>query len=409
MLPSVKTALFGMFGVGNLGNEASLEAMLRYLRHEVPRAELLCICPDPTRVSKYHRVRAVPTTVPFSGVAFKPPGRALKRFRRLHDIASWRHALRALGGTDSLVIPGTGILDDFGTSPRGMPYDLFRWCMAARIRGARVKFASVGAGPIRHPASRWLMKTAARLADYRSFRDTDSQTFLASLGCRTHHDPVVPDLVFSLPTPFSTVLDSPSRPLTVGVGVMAYFGWSNDATAGLQTYRKYLADLAEFVLWLLQEGCKVRLLIGESADFRASRDLMEVPSLAPDLHQGRFRPAVRTESIHDLLEQIATTQIVVATRYHNIVAALMLNKPVVSLGYAPKNRELLADMGMPGYCQDVERLDLPLLKRQFLEAVERRSEIGARIERRLIEYRQSLADQFEALFRPAGRPATRVN
>ena len=37
---------------------------------------------------------------------------------------------------------------------------------------------------------------------------------------------------------------------------------------------------------------------------------------------------------------------VVATRYHNVICALKLAKPVVSVGYAAKNVAIMADMGL---------------------------------------------------------------
>ena len=30
-----------------------------------------------------------------------------------------------------MIEPGTGILDDFGEGPYGMPFDLFGWCLVA--------------------------------------------------------------------------------------------------------------------------------------------------------------------------------------------------------------------------------------------------------------------------------------
>ena len=70
-------------------------------------------------------------------------------------------------------------------------------------------------------------------------------------------------------------------------------------------------------------------------------------------------------SLHDLMRQIATTDVVVATRYHNVVCALKLGKPTVSVGYAEKNDALMAEMGLGSFCQHVERLDLDLLIEQF--------------------------------------------
>ena len=42
-----RIALFGNFGTGNLGNEATLQAMLYNLRSHLPNAEISCICPGP--------------------------------------------------------------------------------------------------------------------------------------------------------------------------------------------------------------------------------------------------------------------------------------------------------------------------------------------------------------------------
>ena len=69
------------------------------------------------------------------------------------------------------------------------------------------------------------------------------------------------------------------------------------------------------------------------------------------------------------MRQIAATDVVVATRYHNVVCALKLGKPTVSVGYAEKNDVLMAEMGLGGFCQHVERLDLDRLIEQFTQLV----------------------------------------
>ena len=53
-------ALFGLFGVGNLGNEASLRAALIDLRRIAPEVRLVCVCAYPERVVAEHGVEAVP-------------------------------------------------------------------------------------------------------------------------------------------------------------------------------------------------------------------------------------------------------------------------------------------------------------------------------------------------------------
>lgn len=414
----MRIALFGMFGIGNIGNDASLEAALHYLREGLPSADVLCICPEPELVMSQHGVRAVPTAPPAASGGLRSGygsrvGAVVGRFRRhlrLREIHNWSYALRVLRDSDLLAIPGTGILDDFGTTPRGMPYDLFRWCVSARVRRSKVRFLSIGAGPIHNPASRLLMKAAAGLADYRTFRDAGSRSYMASIGCNTHHDGVVPDLVFSLPIPDAT--DSwagrAERPL-VGVNVMAYRGWAHDEGRGEGIYRRYIEKLASFVAWLLDRGYEIRLLIGEDRDLAACNDLREA-TLTVEPERGRtLEIASQVGTMTDLLKAMQATDLVVATRYHNLVAALMLARPVVSLGYAPKNADLMAQVGMAAYCQSIDDFDIELLKSQFEELWSRRQLVARQVERAVGKFRRPLADQFNDVFASAAASVDRQN
>ena len=56
---------------------------------------------------------------------------------------------------------------------------------------------------------------------------------------------------------------------------------------------------------------------------------------------------------------------VVATRYHNVICALQLGKPTISLGYAKKNVVLMEDMGLPEFCQYADSIDVGKLIEQF--------------------------------------------
>jgi polysaccharide pyruvyl transferase WcaK-like protein len=89
---------------------------------------------------------------------------------------------------------------------------------------------------------------------------------------------------------------------------------------------------------------------------------------------------------------------VVATRFHNVVAALLLAKPVLSIGYAAKNDELMADMGLAAYCPAIEELDVERLKEQLLRLRAEREEIAATIAARARAYRAALDAQHAALF-----------
>jgi polysaccharide pyruvyl transferase WcaK-like protein len=395
-----RIGLLGLFGSGNSGNDGSLEAMIAFLRRVRPDAELVCFCACSAdardRIAGDFEIAAVPFALP------KPANPVLRVLDRLslrapRQLASLVRAVLQMRRVDLLIIPGTGILDDFQDGPLGMPLVLFGWCLAAKLRGVPIAFVSIGAGPIQHPISRWLMKSAIVLADYRSYRDTVSKAFMQSIGFDTRDDAVYPDIAFRLPAPApARRRDGGDGRLVVGVGVMTYYGWRNKGARGAAIYATYRETITNFVLWLLDRGHLVRVLMGAEGDRRAVADLMTSVAVArPDLPQGGLF-ADPVASLHDLMRQIADTDVVVATRFHNIVCALKLGKPTVSLGYAEKNDVLMAEMGLARFCQHIERLKLDLLIEQFTALVADRVLYERTLRAVNLAYQERL-DQQEAL------------
>lgn len=393
-------ALFGLFGIGNFGNEASLVAMLRHLRAHRPGTDITAICTYPDRVRRDHAISALPIRRPNEyrrsrHLAVRLLHRFFVRFPR--EISHWIQAIRFFRRVPNLVIPGTGILDDYAVVPSDLPYALFKWCVAARLAGARVLFLSVGAGPISHPLSRWLMKSAARAACYRSYRDRRSLDFMRSIKFDTAADSVFPDLVFSLPVPErpATPPDPGRKNLIVALGVMTYYGWANDAEAGENTFQTYIDKIVRFAGYLLQEGHSIRLVIGEHSDRRAADELQARLPTASIHSVPPFCAVPQIDSLEDVLREIAAADIAVVTRFHNAVCALMLDKPVVSIGYSDKNDSLLADMGLGAFCQHIDSFDLATLIRQFEEIARELPTHTARIQARRQEYQRRLGVQFD--------------
>jgi len=375
--PASKTstiALFGNFGSNNFGNEGSLLAMVEFLRRERPEAQLFCICTDPSTVRNSLGMPAIPIrrSGRFGELSHRVVRIPLKVLGRVRNLAK---AFLDIRRADVMIIPGTGILDDFGEPPHGMPLDILMWCFAARMSGTKVAFASIGAGPIGHPVSRWLMVSAAKLAHYRSYRDTRSKEFMRNAGLNVENDAVYPDVVFKLPTPKpassaeSTSVTSRTGVLTVGLGVMKYDGWYGFAHDGGAIFDLYLDKLARFVTHLLERGHRVKLLTGETTDMEAVDALLARLRVVA---AGSVTERVSTglvSSLHDLMEEISETDIVIATRFHNIVCALKMEKPVISLGYSAKNDVLLAEMGLDEYCQHVDTFDVEVLIAQFEKSI----------------------------------------
>lgn len=403
-MPADTITLFGNFGTQNLGNEYTLKAILENLRARMPQARFNCVCPDPVDAQARYGMPAILMSYRqakrFQSASRR--GGVLRLLRRLflrlpREVLEWFRAFRALRGTRMLVMTGTGMLGDFGIGPLDLHYEILKWSAAAKLRGAKVVFASVGAGPIADPLSRWIVKRAVSLADYRSYRDAFSKEYLARIGFDSRGDRVYPDLAFSLEPPAGARHGSGDRRV-VGVGLMDYYGSRSSKERGEGVYRRYVEKLSDFVEWLLDHGYTVHLLVGDLAyDTRVRGDVRRT------LHQRGARWSeeklvdVPISSVEDLIARLAEVDLLVATRFHNLLLALMLGKPVVAVSYHEKIASLMEGVGLGGYCQHVDRLDVRRLTEQFAALERDRDGVASMVARKRDEYRRALDDQYAVL------------
>src|SRR5262249_9784608 len=306
------------------------------------------------------------------------------------EIAQWGSGYRYLRGVDTLVVPGTGILCDYSTGPLAWPYAIFKWVTLAKLRGCRVACVSLGAGPISYRLTEWFLRWSLFLADYRSYRDNYSKQFLRKRGFGVSDDPVYPDLVFSLPAEILPKAPVPNaRKLVVGLGVKDHFGLLgryDSASDGKNA--RFSASLGTFLLWLLQHGYRVRLLVGDDVYDQAPKErllrLVRDRGVTPADGQLISEPI---GSLEDLLPQIGATDIVISPRYHNVLIGLMMGKPGLSLSYNEKFRALMASVGLGEYCQDIDALDVDLLIGQFLELEKIADSLGPQLRERAEDFR----------------------
>src|SRR5262249_17509566 len=138
--------------------------------------------------------------------------------------------------------------------------------------------------------------------------------------------------------------------------------------AGAKEYRDYLAVMADFVVWLHARGHAVRLIIGDAQyDTHVREDLIALL----EARGAHVRPPLLMSepvpTVDELLRQLRATDIVISPRFHNLVLALMLNKPVIALSDLPKVTALLGELGMERFCLALENLETAGLTALFSE------------------------------------------
>ncbi|MFD0033453.1 polysaccharide pyruvyl transferase family protein [Streptomyces sp. NPDC055059] len=381
----VRVGVFGLLGSGNLGNDGSLEAVLGYLRAEHPDAVVDALCGGPEAVAarygipatRLHWYRGEYRTASRAGaIAAKGLGKLVDVFRT----AAWvrRH--------DVVIVPGMGVLEaTLPLRPWGFPYSLFLLCASGRLLRTRVALVSVGATAIGNRPTRALVRWSARLATYRSYRDTQSRDAMRATGVNTARDEVYPDLAFALPTPPASTPSGPPGP--VCVGVMDFHGGNDDRARAEEIHRRYLDGTIRFVRALVEEGRPVRLLTGDDCDASVVATIL-------DAVDSPLVTAAEPSSLADLMKEMAAADTVVATRYHNLICALKTGTPTLALSYAAKSEALMDRMGLAAYCHPAREVDADRLLKQFRELEER----SAELRRTLAERNQDAARQLKGQF-----------
>ena len=390
-----RVGLFGLLGSGNIGNDASMESVLRYLRADHPDAVVDAMCKGPATVTERYGIVAISLgwyqkyeqrASGVMAIVLKALGKGVDVFRTVRWVR--RH--------DVVIVPGMGVLE--ATLPLRaweMPYAMFLVSASGRLFGTKVALVSVGASAINQRLTRWLFDSAARLAFYRSYRDIGSRDVMRQRGVDVTQDRVYTDLAFGIPVPPY----EPGDPQTVGVGVMDYHGSNDDRSQAAEIYASYVETMKLFVRWLVDSGRRVRLLVGDTNN----ADQNVVPEILIDLraHRPDLDPAwVVAEPISsfaELMHVMAPAGIVVATRFHNMICALTLSKPTISLGYAPKFTALMSDMGLSDFCQSTNTIDFRQLMEQFTELDKRQAQLRRSIMEGRIAKARLVDDQFAEL------------
>jgi polysaccharide pyruvyl transferase WcaK-like protein len=180
---------------------------------------------------------------------------------------------------------------------------------------------------------------------------------------------------------------------------MAYYGSNDDRREADAIYATYVANVTRFVQWLVDGGRKVRLLIGDAngSDDGAVRDVLAgLRVQRPDLESSQV-VAQPMSSLADVMRELALAGSVVATRYHNVLCGLRLSRPTISLGYSAKHEALMAEMGVPEFCQPANPLDVDMLIKRFAELESRSTRIRQVLQDRNLVSEQRLDEQFAAL------------
>ena len=237
--------------------------------------------------------------------------------------------------------------------------------------------------------TRWMFRSAARMANYRSYRDTLSRDAMRDLGVDVSHDEVFPDLALALETP------PPRRePDLVGVGMMNFRGRSEDRAHAASIHEQYATAMEEAVRRLIAGGWRVLLLVGDVEDIPVVERVHA--GVATDAPPGSVEVAT-IHTFEELLEGIARTYLFMGTRYHNVLASLSLGTPTISISYASKNDVLMESFDLGDFCQWARAVNVDRLCEQVAALVHNHAKVRTTLETHRPAVRAEVAQQLRSV------------
>ena len=294
-----------------------------------------------------------------------------------------------------------------------LPYNVFKFCVLARLSSTPVFIVGVGADLLKRPWNKFFARSSVRLANYVSLRSEESQAVIRNLGVKTETH-VCPDPAYSLNLPEYLAAESSStltvaesqdllRSLNVEIGTLAGPDSTRIAipqgdptirkskarrpTVGLNpmgfcdprcwprkdgdVHRQYLDKVVAFSEWLLAQNYQLEIFTSDVlTDFLSIEDLKK-RLLAGVSAEEAGRVVIRPlPTLKELLLQMSGFDFVVTSKFHGVIFSHLLGKPVIALSYLPKIDDLMRAVGHERYCLDVEHFDVDTLVKSFQSVVE---------------------------------------
>jgi len=302
-----------------------------------------------------------------------------------------------LSSFEVLVISGGRQLTEWGL-PWSFLFTIYKWVLLAKSARLKCLFLNVGAGPLTQPLSKFFARRALSAADYVSFRDAQSQKLVTQIGFKGSGQ-VYPDCVYIREVPAPKGIAGENAQLIVGIAPMPYCDPRMDpAERNLVIYEGFIERLTRFAAFLANESYLVRMLGTDIAvDQLAIEDLRM--NLLRD-HNIRTPKFESMSSLDEVFSRMSAVDYIVTCRFHGIVFAHLLNKPVVALSHHPKMKTLMNDLGLSKYCLDIRTFQPVDLCDAFASLVAATAEVKSRMAASLTSFRSRLTGQFDDLFRP---------
>lgn len=330
----MRIGIVGNYGNNNNGDEAILLGILHQLTHhfDVKREDIVVFSNNPkqtelrfgTKAAQLYYKRSSMTTTIF---------------------ATMKRSYKIMKDLDVVIIGGGGILMDLyrREAPLFSTYGLL-----ANYAGCKVIVYGVGAGPINLAVGKFFIKRLAKIAESISVRDPESRGLLHAIGVKKDIT-VVGDPAFSIVTNQKKKKTTAIK--NIGVTAVPYFNSAYWPKSDHAKYKAYIDSMAANLDRLIEEK-DVHVTFFSTKfpqDVEASKDIAN-----------RMKQKEKVTVIEEhldpekLLKICADQDVIIGTRLHSLILALVVTTPVIGIEYHHKVEHFMDMIEQSDYSLSME-------------------------------------------------------
>jgi polysaccharide pyruvyl transferase CsaB len=299
----------GYYGFDNLGDEAILEELLHELSPICGKENIIVLSNQPEKTSTLYGVQST------------------SRW-------NWSIYIELLRQAKILISGGGGLFQD-GTGPRSVLFYAAQ-IFLAKLFGAKVFIYAQGIGPIKNHLCRALSQLAFKQANKITLRDQNSVDIARTWSTEPEltADPVWALASSPLPNSILSNLDKITQPI---------IGLSLREAAGLKDY--HLQILAQAIADTFSQSIILLLPLQNKQDLSP---LKKIDNYLKELKvKTNFLDTSQIIKPSQWLALMEKMDLLIGMRFHALLMALKVSKPVIGIAYDPKIIYLLKEFNQP--------------------------------------------------------------
>jgi len=337
---TVKIGIVGNYGNNNKGDEAILEGIIQQLDEalNITRDDIVVFSNTPDYMREEFGVEA-------KRLYYKKGGK-VQTF--LHTMKQNKPVIASL---DLLIIGGGGIfMDLYGTE--SFLFGLYGE-MAKQTKTKAVLYG-VGAGPIKTKLGAFILKRLANQMALVTVRDDQSKALMREIGVKQDIH-VIGDPAFKIGYQEEEV-QRHERVRSIAITAVPYYHGSYWPEEDLTRYNDYVDGMARNIELLLVKYPEVHI------DFYSTKQPQDT-DVTEDIYnrlKNQMNVTVHRDSFDakDLVSFAEKHDVVIGTRLHSLILALVARRPIVAIGYHHKVTDFMNMLGLNNQVIDIEELHL---------------------------------------------------